>query len=165
MLSFVFRMITANDVIDFIHLDNVTNVNVLFDNGLIFTSFPNWMYRAEDDVTMSAVMESLHFQYPANNRPGVLGLGGINFACSIDHVLGYARNKTQARPRHFFMCPMPPPVVTWQHYGEWERGPILQDTLARSVRSGDHVGDEFVKAGMYGHNFLPAVLILVRVSE
>lgn len=139
------------------------DVNVLADTGIGFSSVQNWMFRAEHDAVKDAVTKSLQFQYPPNDHPGVLGLGGIYFACSVDHVLGYAGNKCQARPRHFFMCPMPSPVVVWESQDHWERGRILHDTLAKTVRSGTHIGDEFVKAGPHGGAFSPDVLIFVRV--
>lgn len=158
-------MITVRDVLNHLQLDNITDVNVLIDNGLSFTDIPRWMYRAEHDVVMYAVTNSLQFQYPPDDRPGVLGLGGIYFGCNVQHVLGYAKDKTQANAKHFFMCPMPEPVVVWQHQYEWQRGPIVCDTLARDVRSGDHVGDEFVKAGHHGDAFSPNALIFVRVRQ
>lgn len=129
-----------------------------------FTSIQNWMYRTEHDNMMQAVITAEGFIYPDNTHPGVLGLGGIYFACSVPHVLGYAADKTQSRPRHFFMCPMPDPVVVWESHLHRETGPINHDTLARNVLSGNHSGDEFVKAGACGELFTPDALILVRVQ-
>eukprot|EP00197_Chlamydomonas_leiostraca_P001961 CAMPEP_0202857726 /NCGR_PEP_ID=MMETSP1391-20130828/553_1 /ASSEMBLY_ACC=CAM_ASM_000867 /TAXON_ID=1034604 /ORGANISM="Chlamydomonas leiostraca, Strain SAG 11-49" /LENGTH=160 /DNA_ID=CAMNT_0049536567 /DNA_START=219 /DNA_END=701 /DNA_ORIENTATION=+ len=160
-------MITVSDVGN--HIRNTTGlistIDVITDNGLSFNGVERWMYRAEHDNVVSTVYATKAFDYPPDDHVSVVDLGGLFFACDIPHVLHYAASvKTQARPRHFFMCPQPDPVVVWNNYSEYSRGFIAQDTLVRSVRAGNSIGDEFIKAGHKGYPFRPDVLIFVRVS-
>jgi hypothetical protein len=119
-----------------------------------------WMFRTEDDNIAADIKSSHELRYPANDRVSVVGEGGIFFACCRGlpaHLLHYAEAKQQESGCHFFMCPMPLP--------EYPTTFISNDLICLSVRAGESIGDEFVKAGQQGETFAPDVLIWVRMGR
>lgn len=151
-------------VLHALRVHNVTTVDVIMGDAGAINAVERWMYRATHDSQVDEVAAG-GFTFPSRDYPSVIGTGGLFFACDVEHVLAYAAEKGQARPHHFFMCPMPDPAVILESPMDSERGIIKRDTYVRGVRSGSHVGDEFVKARSGRSDvFIPEVLIWVLVQ-
>jgi hypothetical protein len=124
-----------------------------------------FMYRAVDDRFVPDVLAN-GFLFPHVEKAYAGYKGGLGFALDLVLVRGYAENKDQDNGHHFFACRVPNPAAA--RFGHLDRDHPMwgkcvdSDRVMTGTMSGNHIGDEYLKARESGNYFAPDELYFVQ---